>query len=294
MEYSWIDVKRTLNQEFCVGFNFDAAPVGGHNQHGAVECSIREIRKLFGVVFLSPKYKLDILSYGSALYFIANELNNLPLCVGANFKDLSELDILTPNWLLLGCNNRCSMSGPCTVDSKSRMLEGIEHVFQSWWQVWNCTQLSDFVSKPPKWFRSSPNLEVGDIVIFCKDGRDQKLGETVWTVGQVIEAVPSRAYGKVRQVKIEYKNSSEFKNGKAPIRTTNRAARLAKEGELSMMQELAVATHIAARLEGTGDDDPGPPLVPAVREKIIAYFDANRAWAGQCAFTTESGSMCNI
>jgi hypothetical protein len=166
MEYSWIDVKRTLNQEFCVGFDFDAAPVGGHNQHGAVERSIREIRKLFDVVFLSPKYKLNFLSYKSAFCFIANELNNLPLCVGANFKDLSELDILTPKRLLLGRNNRRSMSG---VDRKSRVLEGIEHVFQSQWQVWNCTRLSDFVSKPPKWFRSSPNLEVGDIVIFCKD-----------------------------------------------------------------------------------------------------------------------------
>ncbi len=44
MEYSWFDVKRTLNQEFCVGFEYDAAPAGGHNQHGAVERSIQERR----------------------------------------------------------------------------------------------------------------------------------------------------------------------------------------------------------------------------------------------------------
>jgi hypothetical protein len=60
------------------------------------------------------------------------------------------------------------------------------------------------------------------------------------------------------------------------------------------MQELAAAARTAARLEGTGEDDPGPPLVPAVREKIIAYFDASRAWAGQCAFSTEPGSVRNI
>jgi hypothetical protein len=117
-------------------------------------------------------------------------------------------------------------------------------------------------------------------------------------VGRVVEAVPSRVDGKVRQVKIEYKNASEFKNSKAQTRTTNRAARsvagLAKEGELGLMQELAAAARLAARLEGTGEDDPGPPLVPAVREKIIAYIDASRAWAGQCAFSTESGSVCNI
>ncbi len=100
MEYSWIDVKKTLSQEFCVGFEFDAAPVGGHNQHGAIEHSIQEIRKLFDTVFLSPKYKLDVLSYESCFAFIANDLNNLPLCLGTNFKDLSELDLLTPNRLL--------------------------------------------------------------------------------------------------------------------------------------------------------------------------------------------------
>ncbi len=212
---------------------------------------------------------MDILSFESAFCYVSNELNNLPICIGANFKDLSELDVLTPNRILLGRNNRHSMSGPCTVDSKSRMLEVIESVFQAWWEVWNNTRLADFVSKSPKWFRSSPNLEVGDIVIFTKDGHEPKLGEVVWTVGRVVEAVPSRVDGKVRQVKIEYKNASEFKHNKAPTRTTNHAARsvarLSKEGELGLMQELAAA----ARLEGTGEDDPGPPLVPAVREKSL-------------------------
>jgi hypothetical protein len=178
------------------------------------------------------------------------------------------------------------------------MLESLEAVFQTWWGLWNNIKLADFVSKPPKWFRSSPNLEVSDLVVFVKDGSDQKLGEVVWTVGRVVEAQPSCTDGKVRQVKIEYKNSSEFRNNKAPTRTTNRAARsvarLAKEGELGLMQELAAAARLSARLVGTGEDDPGPPLVPAVKEKIIAYFDASRAWAGQCAFSTEPGSVCNI
>ncbi len=96
---------------------------------------------------------------------------------------MSELDVSTLSRLLLGRNNRRSMSGPCTVDSKSRMLEAIESIFQAWWGVWNDIRLADFVSKLPKWFRSSPNLEVGDIVIFTRDGLEQKLGEVVWTVG---------------------------------------------------------------------------------------------------------------
>ncbi len=156
------------------------------------------------------------------------------------------------------------------------MLEAIESVFQAWWGVWNDICLADFVSKLPKWFRSSPNLEVGDIVIFTKDGLEQKLGEVVWTVGWVVEAVPSRVDGKVRQVKIEYKNASEFRNNKAPTRTTNRAARsiarLAKEGELGLMQELAAAARMSARLEGTGEDDPGPPRGTGSERKNHCLF----------------------
>ncbi len=90
---------------------------------------------------------MDILSFESAFCYVSDELNNLPICIGGNFKDLSELDVLTPNRLLLGRNNRRSMSGPCKVDSKSRMLEAIESVFQAWWEVWNNTPLADFVSK---------------------------------------------------------------------------------------------------------------------------------------------------
>ncbi len=40
------------------------------------------------------KYKLDILSYEWAFSFVANDINNFPICTGANFTDLSELDLL--------------------------------------------------------------------------------------------------------------------------------------------------------------------------------------------------------
>jgi hypothetical protein len=153
--------------------------------------------------------------------------------------------------------------------------------------------------KPPKWFRLSSNLEVGDIVVFCKEGHEKKLGQVIWTIGRVVEATPSHTDVEVRQVKIEYSTGAEFRNGRAPLRTTNPAdrsvAHLAKQGEVSLMQDLVAAAHVAARLEECmGDEDPGPLLVPAVKEKIIAYFDSSRAWAGQCAFSTESGSVCNI
>ncbi len=123
MQYSWIDLKRTLNQEYKVGFDFAAAPVGGHDQHGTVKRSIREIRKLFDIVFLCPKYELDLLSFESAFCFVSNELNNFPICQAPDFKDLSELDVLTPNRLILGRNNRRSMSGHALLIRKVECLK---------------------------------------------------------------------------------------------------------------------------------------------------------------------------
>jgi hypothetical protein len=283
MQYSWIDVKKTLNQEFHVGFDFDAAPVGQHNQHGAVEHSIREIRKLFDVIFLSPKYKMDILSFESVFCYVSNELNNLPICLGANFKDLSELDKLTPNPVRPEQSAFYVRAVHCWFKkSHARsnwvcfpgVVGGLEH-----------TSLADFVLKPPKWFRSSPNLEVGDIVIFTKDVHEQKLGEVVWTVGRLVEAVPSRLDGKVRQVKIEYKNAFEFKHNKAPTRTTNRAARsvarLAKEGVWCRnwrqppawrgREKITLAPHWYRQWE----KKPLPILMPAGLGRVNALFQLN-------------------
>jgi hypothetical protein len=297
--YSWIDITTAINAEFGVGFEYEAAPVGGHNTHGMVERSIREIRRLFEVLFKSPKYKLDLLSYETCFQVISNNLNNLPICTGPGFKDLAELDFLTPNRLLLGRNNRRCLSGPCTVDDPSKMLESVEAVYQSWWGLWNEFRLSEFVAKPPKWYRSSANLEVGDIVIFVKNGSEVQLGQPVWTIGRVVEAVPSKTDGKVRQVKIEYSNSSEWKDGKKPprpFRTTNRAsrtvARLAPESELDLLQNLAKAAREASR-DSMGDGVPAVLLPPEEKERIANYSSICTEFSGECQSQDIVGTVCN-
>ena len=76
------------------------------------------------------------------------------------------------------------------------MLEKMEEVFESWWKTWYNEKLADYVAKPPKWFRSGPNLKKGDIVIFQKKGPDQVLGSPIWTVGRVAEAEASASPGQ--------------------------------------------------------------------------------------------------
>jgi hypothetical protein len=138
------------------------------------------------------------------------------------------------------------MSGPCTVDKPSKMLEKMHQVFEAWWQAWYKEKLTDFVVQPPKRLRSDPNLKVGDIVIFQKRGQEQVLGSPIWTVGRVEEADVSESDGKVQELVIQYRNPGESK-----FRTTRRAARsvalLSSEDDLDLMQELKAAARAADR-----------------------------------------------
>ena len=245
MEISWVDVATTLNAQYCVGVEFQACPVGGHNFHGMVERSVREVKKLFNTVYAG--IKLDLLGYETAFGWISNELNNLPLCLGTRYRDLDHLDLLTPNRLIHGRANRRALSGCCMVDKPSVMLARMEDVFQAWWRTWYEEKLADFVMKPAKWTRSDRNLREGDIVIFQKSGEEQVLGQPIWRIGRVVEAEVSPEDYLVRAVLIEYKNAQE-----SVYRTTRRAARqvavLHSEDDLEIVQELNMAARKADQL----------------------------------------------
>jgi hypothetical protein len=242
MEISWVDVSFTLNSMYKVGVEFTPCPVGGHNFHGQVERSIREVKKLFETVYKGVK--LDLLGFETAFAWISNELNNLPLCLGSRYKNLEMLDLITPNRLVHGRANRRAMSGLCTFEKPSKMLAKMEDVFNAWWEAWYRERLLDYVAKPPKWVRSDLSLKIGDVVIFQKKAQEQVLGQPIWTIGRVVEAKESASDGKVRDVVIEYRN-----NGERKFRTTHRASRsvavLHREDELDLMQELSLAAGVA-------------------------------------------------
>ena len=234
MEFSLVDITRNLNSEHQVGIEFEACPVGGHNVQGVVERSIREIKKLFKLLYSG--LKLDIVSYETAFAYIANELNNLPICLGSRTEDLDHLDLITPSRLLLGRNNKRALSGPVTVSGPSRLMDQLEATKKAWWNVWKQEKLIDFIPQPSKWRKTTQNIQEGDIVIFLKTGQEQSLGEPVWKLGRVVAVETSRD-GLVRTVVIEYKNSTE-----KVFRTTRRSARsvaiLHHEGDLELVDEL--------------------------------------------------------
>ena len=242
MEISWVDVSHTHSSQYQVGVEFSPCPVGGHNYHGQVERSVREIKKLFTTVYRG--IKLDILGFETAFAWTSNELNNLPMCLGSRYKNMDNLDLITPNRLIQGRANKRAMSGPCSIENPTKMLEKMDDVFDAWWRVWSEERLADFVAKPPKWFRSDPDLKLGDIVVFHKRGPEQAIESPVWTIGRIVSVKKSTADGQVREVDVEYKNASE-----KSWRSTHRAARavavLHREEDLEVLQGLNAAARDA-------------------------------------------------
>jgi hypothetical protein len=285
MEISWVNVAETLNSRYQVGVEFDSCPVGGHNYHGQVERSIKEVKKLFNTVYKGKK--LDIMGYETAFAWISNELNNLPLCLGSKYKDLDSLDLITPNRLIHGRANKRAMCGPCTIAKPSKILEKMGDIFESWWRAWYNEKLADFVAKPPKWLRSDPAVGVGDIVVFQKKAQEQALGSPIWTIGRVREVTVSKEDGKVREVVIEYKNLNE-----KVFRTTNRAARsvavLHKEEDLDLMQELCAASREATKARLVNADPAGSDPDPDPDEPGV-YF-ASPA----CELSVGDGLLCTV
>ena len=109
MEISIQDIKNHVNSTLQIGVDFETAPVQGHNVTGMVERSIKEVKGLLEKLFGGRK--LDLLTFETCLAFVCNELNNFPICIGSKTEHLGNVDIITPNRLLLGRNNRRSLGG---------------------------------------------------------------------------------------------------------------------------------------------------------------------------------------
>ena len=241
LEYSWSDISKTLNTDFRVGIEYATCPVGGHNAHGMVERSIREIRKLFTTVYTG--IKIDVLSYETAFQWMSNEVNNLPICLGSKYSNLDHLDLITPSRLIHGRNNRRAPGGYCRISSPSRLINQIDMVFESWWNVWKTEKLTDFIPQPSKWNTTGYQPKPGDIVVFPKEEKDKVLGEPVWRTGRVKDVDVSKD-GIGRSLIIEYRNANEnvFRTTRRSVR---RVAVVHREGDLALVEQLNQASRTA-------------------------------------------------
>ena len=229
MVLSFSDISQKLSREY--GIEFKTCPVGAHNVHGKVERKIQEVRKSIRKDVV--KKKLSILQWETLGQQISNSINNLPLCIGNKTEMIENLDILTPNRLILGRNNNRCPTEPLKLEPDLKgIIENNSNIFGVWFKEWLTSVVPSLIEKP-KWFVTERHVAVGDIVLFLKSDKEF---EKQYQYG-VISAVYESKDGLIRTVLVEYQN-----HGENVKRTTRRSVRdlvvIHPIEELGIMKEL--------------------------------------------------------
>ena len=212
MRISFSDVKYKLSVEF--GVDFHPCPVGSHYYHGKVERKIQEFRK--SVEKVLENQRLSLIQWETLGQQICNSINNMPIGLGNKCASLENLDLLTPNRLILGRNNSRCPTAPLVLSTDvKKIIQTNADIFNAWFRSWLVSYVPTLVPQP-KWFETTRNLSVGDVVLFSKSDKEF---ENVYQYGMVKSTHVGRD-GLIRSVEVEYQNPGE--NTK---RVTKRGAR---------------------------------------------------------------------
>ena len=201
MILSFSDIRHKLSVEY--GVSFQTCPVGAHYMHGKVERKIRMVRT--SIAKELNNQRLSLIQWETLGQQIANSINNLPLGLGNKSEDLENLDILTPNRLLLGRNNNRGPTAPLVLSSDVKKIVQMNNdIFSVWFNSWLISYVPTLMESP-KWFKNDRNLAEGDVVLFSKSDKEF---ENLYQYGIVTSVFFSKD-GRIRKVEIEYVNSSE-------------------------------------------------------------------------------------
>ena len=238
MQIKYWDLKFKLHKSKSI--NFEICPVGGHNFNGKVERKIQEVKK--SLLKVCCNEKLSIIQWETVSSSIANSINNMPLALGSLSKsNLEGMDLITPNRLRLGRNNERSPVGEVVFIDNEKMLQENKSIFEAWFEVWLLTHVPKLM-RQPKWFRDGKNLKVGDVVLILKHESSM---DSNYQFG-IVESVYTGRDGKVRKVKIRYRNHTENVD-----RTTERASRslvvIRRADEMNIMDDLGEISRYVER-----------------------------------------------
>ena len=154
MVLSFSTISYKLEVEY--GVQFHTCPVGSHYVHGKVERKIREVRK--SVDKHLQNQRLSLVQWETLGQQIANSINNLPIGIGNKTQCLENLDLLTPNRLLLGRNNnRCPTVPLILSGDVKKIVQSNDDIFRAWFKSWLVSYVPTLVPQP-KWFETNTLL----------------------------------------------------------------------------------------------------------------------------------------
>ena len=201
MILSFSDIQHRLSVEH--GVSFQTCPVGAHYVHGKVERKIQTVRR--SIEKELGNRRLSLLQWETLGQQIANSINNLPIGIGNKIADLENLDLLTPNRLLLGRNNSRGPTAPLVLSQDvKKIVETNSEIFKAWFKSWLVSYVPTLMDAP-KWFRNDRDVAEGDVVLFSKS---EKEFEDLYQYG-IVKMVTHGKDGKIRKVEVEYQNPTE-------------------------------------------------------------------------------------
>ena len=130
------DLQHTLYIE--KGVIFTTCSVGGHNEHGHVERSIKSIQELLADAGIANK-KLHATGLQTLLKLVENNYNSLPLgySYDRSMTNTPLLRIITPNFFRMGRNNNRALDGPVKLPAHGgELIDKVNEAYQSIFKLW--------------------------------------------------------------------------------------------------------------------------------------------------------------
>ena len=200
------DLQHTLYIE--KGIIFTTCSVGGHNEHGHVERSIKSIQELLADAGIANK-KLHATGLQTLLKLVENNYNSLPLgySYDRSMTNTPLLRIITPNFFRMGRNNNRALDGPVKLPAHGgELIDKVNEAYQSIFKLWCDSYVPRLIYQPSKWNKDDVTLNKGDLVYFKKEP-DKKLSSK-WIIGMIEDILPGRDK-KNRKVIVKYVNEGE-------------------------------------------------------------------------------------
>ena len=131
--------------------------VGGNNIHGEVERKIQHVKVAMSKEL--EKERLSVVQWETLGDQIANCVNDTPLAIRYVPKDVEQMDLLTPNRLMLGRNNARSPAGPlCVSNDSDKIIEQNANIMKAWFECWLVSHVPKLMEQA-KWFSSDRDLK---------------------------------------------------------------------------------------------------------------------------------------
>ena len=115
--------------------------------HGKVERKIQDIKR--SLKKNVNKNRLSVLQWETLGQQISNNINNVPIGLGKKAEMLENVDILSPNKLILDRNNTRSPTAPLQISHDVRkIIESNNETFKAWFREWLISYVPTLIEKP--------------------------------------------------------------------------------------------------------------------------------------------------